>query len=153
MERLILANVRQHFASSPRFNLAQSAYRRHHSTETSLLRTMDAAHRSADRGEAISIATFDISPAFWHCRSFSSSEPFAQQFWRRRNALLWISLYLSGRSQSVHVGLASSTSSSCSFGVPQGSVLGPILFTVYTSPFAVVTDAHHVNQQQYADDT
>ena len=38
------------------------------------------------------------------------------------------------------------------FGVPQGLVFGPILFTIYTSPVAKIEDAYGVVQQQYTDD-
>ena len=68
-------------------------------------------------------------------------------------ALRWIKSYLSERSQFVRIGTASSKPTVCDGGVPQGSVLGPILLTVYTSPVAKVSDAHGVVQQQYADDT
>ena len=47
IERLILVRLRQHLTSSPSFNVAQSAYRHHHSTETALLRTMDAGVHSS----------------------------------------------------------------------------------------------------------
>ena len=60
---------------------------------------------------------------------------------------------LTGRDQSVKIGSATSQSTSCNCGMPQGSILGPILFTVYTSPIAKVAEAHGVSQQQYADDT
>ena len=53
----------------------------------------------------------------------------------------------------VPVGSVSSTPFSCSCGVPQGSVLGSIIFTFHTSPIAGVTDACHMSKKKYADDT
>ena len=68
-------------------------------------------------------------------------------------ALDWISSYLHNRRQSVKIGDACSPPSDITSGVPQGSVLGPILFALYTSPISAIADAHGVLQQQYADDT
>ena len=67
-------------------------------------------------------------------------------------ALRWIKSSLSDHSQFVRI-TASSKPTVCDFGVPQESVLGPNLFTVYTSPVAKVADAYGVVLQQYADDT
>ena len=68
-------------------------------------------------------------------------------------ALNWVSSYLACRSQSVRFGQAESSSVGCEYGVPQGSVLGPLLFTLYVSPIAKVISSFGVNQTQYADDT
>jgi len=65
----------------------------------------------------------------------------------------WLKSYLSNRSFSVTSGPSSSFILPSSCGVPQGSVLGPILFTIFVSPIALIVSSPGVNLQQYADDT
>ena len=69
------------------------------------------------------------------------------------SALALLDSYLSGRLQRVVVRGASSEPSPLQFGVPQGSVLGPILFSVYTCGLAALLDAHNVEYHFYADDS
>ena len=59
--------------------------------------------------------------------------------------LNWITSYLSNRSQFVKVDNLSSPPQTCLFGVPQGSVLGPLLFTIYVSPIASLLHQLGVN--------
>ena len=68
-------------------------------------------------------------------------------------ALTWIESYLSGRSQFVGIGQQSSTTSKLDSGVPQGSVLGPLLFAAYVSPVGDVIQKAGLKHHQYADDT
>ena len=67
--------------------------------------------------------------------------------------LEWFRSYLSSRSQCVSVGETVSEMLSLLFGVPQGSVLGPILFTIYTLPLTRIAQRHAVNLHMYADDS
>ena len=68
-------------------------------------------------------------------------------------AYSWICSYLQDRHQIVRVGSKTSTSDPCLFGVPQDSVLGPMLFTLYIASIARVVAEHSVSLAQYADDT
>ena len=67
--------------------------------------------------------------------------------------LAWFKSYLSDRTQCVVVGDHTSNCLPLSFGVPQGSVLGPILYTLYTTPLALIIKKHKLNYHMYADDT
>ena len=65
----------------------------------------------------------------------------------------WITSYLSDRSQFVCMGGSTSTHTPCNIGVPQGSDLGPLFFTLYISPIAEIMSDHAISHQQFADDT
>ena len=68
-------------------------------------------------------------------------------------ALQWFHSYLSDRYQSTSVNNSSSSPSQLMYGVPQGPVLGPILFVLYTTPLSDIRANHSVNHQLFADDT
>ena len=68
-------------------------------------------------------------------------------------ALQWFHSYLSDRYQSTSVSNSSSSPSQLMYGVPQGSVLGPILFVLYTTPLSNTIANHSVNHQLFTDDT
>ena len=70
----------------------------------------------------------------------------------RSIALQWFQSYLLDRNQCVVVN-NSASSSPVMFGVPQGSVLGPVLFVLYTIPLSDIIANHSVNHQLFADDT
>jgi len=61
--------------------------------------------------------------------------------------------YLTNHTSSVRIGRHCFSSVTCTTGVPQGSVLGPLLFTAYVSPIAGIAHLYSIDQQQYADDT
>ena len=68
-------------------------------------------------------------------------------------ALSWIKSYLSSRSFSVDINGIKSAPSKLLYGVPQGSVLGPLLFILYTTPLSTIISRSAVSHKLYADDT
>ena len=67
--------------------------------------------------------------------------------------LSWFRSYLSNRTQTVTINNKLSQPTLLNFGVSQGSVLGPILFTSYTKPLTTLIRRHSISNQSFADDT
>ena len=68
-------------------------------------------------------------------------------------ALSWFETYLTDRCQIIQLNGESSDEMRLQFGVPQGSVLGPLLFTSYTAALGEIARRHGVELHLYADDT
>ena len=69
------------------------------------------------------------------------------------NVLKWITSYLSGRNHTIKIGNHMSDTVLDQYGVPQGSVIGPILFTLYTAPIHDIISSYNLCSMFYADDT
>jgi len=67
--------------------------------------------------------------------------------------IIIIIIIITGRRYTVCIGWHASAVTSCTVGVPQGSVLGTLLFSIYKSLNSTIAQSHLVSQQQYADDT
>jgi len=153
LEKLFLVRLQPHVTSSLNFNPLQSAYRPLHSTETALLFTLDSIYRAADQGHPSVLVSLDLSAAFDTIDHHLLLTRLYTSFGIRGSVVDWLSTYLSGRTQRVAVGQACSALATLSTGVPQGSVLGPLLFTLYTSPIGHIVNNWGIHHQQYADDT
>ena len=98
------------------------------------------------------MVSLDISAAFDMVRHESLVDRLCDEFGITGKTHDWMRSYLSERSQFVKIGGHRSSMVPCGSGVPQGSVLGPILFSVYVSPIAKVVAEHRVGFHQFADD-
>jgi len=106
-----------------------------------------------DHGSVVSLVSLDISATFNTICHKTTIQRLELEFDIAGTALQWFQSYLSGRTYSVRVGSTSSSPVSVSSGVPQGSVLGPLLFTVYVSPIGRLIQSCQVGYHAYADDT
>ena len=130
----------------------QSAYRKFHSTETALLDIMSDVHSAADRGQVTLLALLDQSAAFDVIDHGILMDRLHHTFGFSGTALSWIGSYLSGRSQYVYFNGDSSKITQVEYGVPQGSVLGPLLFVLFTADITSMVEGYGLKAHSYADD-
>jgi len=153
LEKLALRRLRRHVISTGNFSEFQSAYRAGHSTETALLKvTNDVVTFTSDWLTTI-LLSLDISAAFDTINLRTLLERISQDFSIHGTTFNWLRSFVSDRKQYVAVGAEQSSSVNCTSGVPQGSVLGPLLFAMYISPVSNVIAAHSLRYHRYADDT
>ena len=98
------------------------------------------------------LALLDLSAAFDTIDHDILFHRLEHTFGLQGTALAWYRSYLSDRIQTVSIAGRLSSPAIIHYGVPQGSVLGPILFVLYTQPLSCVIGRHPVSQL-YADDT
>ena len=130
----------------------QSAYRKCHSTETALLHVVNDLLQASDRGCVSILSLLDLSAAFDTIDHNILITRLRSTFGCSGIVLEWFISYLSCRTQSVFVG-HESTPSVLKCGVPQGSVLGPLLFTLYTHPLSTVICQSGISYHFFADDS
>jgi hypothetical protein len=131
----------------------QSAYRRHYSTETVLLKVMSDMLTAADNKNVTLLALLDLSAAFDCVDHDILLRRLQSSFGLRGGVLKWIRSFLSDRTQRVSFGGDVSSVLRLLFGVPQGSVLGPLLFLLYTAEIFDIIAQHGLTGHSYADDT
>jgi len=151
IERLVLARLSTHVLASPSFARLQSSYRRGHSTETALLHVMNSVYAAADEKKATVLVGLDLSAAFDTINHVVLISRLESQFGVDSGASSWLRSYLTYRQQFVKLGNHSPTATQCASGIPQGSVLGPLLFTAYVSPVGELIESHGISYHQFAD--
>ena len=148
VQQQLLGHLRR-IDALPKF---QSAYRKHFSTETSLLSVANDITWSMNESQCTALVLLDFSSAFDTVVHSKLIEDL-QDIGVAGKALQWFNSYLSDRTYCVTVNNAKSEVKRLERGVPQGSVLGPLLFTLYTTEISWLLESHGVKYMLFADDT
>ena len=98
------------------------------------------------------LVLLDLSAAFDTVNHDILLHRLREQFGIHGTALSWFKSYLTDRKQCVAIGDSVSTHNTLDCGVPQGSVFGPLEFTLYTAPVEDIVRSHGVHNMIYADD-
>ena len=130
----------------------QSGFRVGHSTETTLVKLYNDLILSADKGNLSVLLCLDFSSAFDTVDHSVLLSVLEKSFGVSGSSLSWFQSYLSNRSY-VFLNASKSDPVTFDYGVPQGSILGPLLFILYTSELPQIISSFSLNSQLYADDS
>ena len=153
IERIVCIQLVDHLKCNNLYEIFQSAYRQLHSTESALLRVHNDLLQAVDTHGGAILVLLDLSAAFDTIDHDKLLALLERSFGISGKVLQWFNTYLKDRTQTVQIGSSLSEDQKLSFGVPQGSVLGPILFTIYTTPLGSLIRRHGLTFHLYADDT
>ena len=151
-EKLVLSQVSSYLNSHNRYNTCQSAYRPGHSTETALLKVVGDLFLSPNKGNISVQALLNFSSAFDTIDHPILVHHLHTDFAFKDSVLQWFSSYLTDRTHYISLSKNCSAFAHVHSGVPQGSVLGPILFIMYTTPLSATIDTHSMKHHSFADD-
>ena len=148
----VLQQLTRHIEDESMFDPYQSAYRANHSTETALLFVVNQTKMAFENRKGTVLVFIDFSSAFDTIDHAILLRRLRLRYGLEGKALDIIASYLKRRTQCVVIGEQSSSPSMLTSGVPHGSVLGPLLFSLYVQPIGDIIRANGLFYHQYADD-
>ncbi|KAI0236788.1 hypothetical protein LSAT2_012687 [Lamellibrachia satsuma] len=151
-ERVVLNRLIDHVSRNNLQEKFQSAYKPNHSTETALMRIQNDNLMTLDNKRDVLLFLLDLSAVFdtvdhtllLACMRSAGVIGIARK---------WFESYLTSRTRTVSLGQTQSDPSELLQGMPQGSVLGPVLFTLYTGPIGQIVRRHRLDFHLFADDS
>ena len=152
IERIVNIRLDEHLASNNLSINEQSGYKKCHSTETVLVTIVNDLLVASDKNSATVVMLLDLSAAFDTVDHNKLLQILEHEIGITGTSLKWFRSFLTGRCQRVKLGECESAEIIIKFGVPQGSVLGPILFNIYIRSIYSSVKSRKFSIHGYADD-
>lgn len=148
LEKIVANQLMEYLETNYLLSKTQHGFRSNLSTETALIKVTNKIYENMDRNKISLLTLCDLSKAF----DSVNHETLLQKLRNHQIDNFWFENYISHRCQSVKLGNAVSSKEAVTFGVPQGSILGPILFLIFVNDMGML-ETENCIMIQYADDT
>ncbi|XP_064419351.1 uncharacterized protein LOC135359048 [Latimeria chalumnae] len=152
IEKVVAGFLREHLNQFNFYDRFQSGFRPGHSTESALVRVVSDLLTPLDKGLVAFLVQLDLSSAFDTIDHGILLHRLEHLLGISGSVLSWFRSFLEGRSQVVCLGSSLSAPAEISCGVPQGSILSPMLFAIYLLPLGAIAERFRVGFHCYADD-
>ncbi len=147
LEKIVSKQLTQFLEGNKLLSNSQHGFRPRLSTETALTTVTDAIYDAMDNGKISLLSLCDLSKAFDSVKH----NILLDKCFKLKIDSFWFTSYLMDRTQSVKINNSTSSIHKVEYGVPQGSILGPILFNIFVNDLP--EHAKNCLLVQYADDT
>ena len=150
LEKVIHEQLYEHFERNSLFARSQHGFRQNRSTTSALMTMYAKMQNEVANGEEVACASYDQSASFDMCEPAILIDKL-RCFGVGGRSSAWVKSFLVNRRQKVRVGAELSEEREIPFGTPQGSILSPLLFLIYTSDMDLWLKEEC--QTNYCDDT
>uniref|UniRef100_A0A3B1JQH4 Reverse transcriptase domain-containing protein n=1 Tax=Astyanax mexicanus TaxID=7994 RepID=A0A3B1JQH4_ASTMX len=153
IEKIVFKQVMHFLSINNCLDQFQSGFRPNHSTETALIKVINDIRLNTDSGKMSILLLLDLSAAFDTIDHNILIDRLENRVGISGTVLKWFSSYLQGRKYFVEMENNVSETVPVTCGVPQGSILGPLLFNLYMIPLGEIMRDYGISYHSYADDT